>query len=322
MHCVNRVAESNLVPTRGPNGSGSPASQKLNNNMATLADLRRKIETATDLGTVVSTMKTLAAVRIRQYEASVKSLGDYSRTIDLGFQILLRDQPGILGSEQPRRTGAVIFGSDQGMCGQFNNDIVGYANDYLRSMGDIAAVPILVVGSRAKDIVIDSGLVVDRLYQVATSVTDITNLVLEILPQVEGWQTELGITQVLLFYNYRTTAATFEPTDVQMLPIGFDRTQQWRTDHWQSNSLPTFATDRSQLLSRLVRQFLFVSLFRASAESLASENASRIAAMQAAEKNIQDRLDELSATFHQIRQTAITEEILDVIAGFEALADR
>ena len=73
------------------------------------------------------------------------------------------------------------------------------------------------------------------------------------------------------------------------------------------------------LLSRLVRQYLFVSLFRAMAESLAGENASRIASMQAAEKNIQERLAELSTAYNQRRQTAITEELLDVVTGFEAL---
>jgi F-type H+-transporting ATPase subunit gamma len=66
---------------------------------------------------------------------------------------------------------------------------------------------------------------------------------------------------------------------------------------------------------------LFVSLFTACAESLASENASRIAAMQAAEKNIEQRLDELRGAFNLMRQSAITEELLDVVTGFEALSN-
>jgi F-type H+-transporting ATPase subunit gamma len=73
------------------------------------------------------------------------------------------------------------------------------------------------------------------------------------------------------------------------------------------------------LFSRLVTQFLFVSLFRACAESLAGENASRIAAMQAAERNIDDRLQELRADYSRRRQTTITEELLDVVTGYEAL---
>jgi F-type H+-transporting ATPase subunit gamma len=69
----------------------------------------------------------------------------------------------------------------------------------------------------------------------------------------------------------------------------------------------------------LIREYLFVSLFRAFAESLASENASRLASMQVAERNIEDRLKELSSQFRQSRQSSITSELLDIVAAFEAL---
>jgi F-type H+-transporting ATPase subunit gamma len=73
-------------------------------------------------------------------------------------------------------------------------------------------------------------------------------------------------------------------------------------------------------LRALIREYLFISLFRACAESLASENASRLAAMQRADKNISDLLEQLHGTFHQLRQSGIDEELFDVISGFEALA--
>jgi F-type H+-transporting ATPase subunit gamma len=73
-------------------------------------------------------------------------------------------------------------------------------------------------------------------------------------------------------------------------------------------------------LRALIREYVFVSLFRACAESLASENASRLAAMQRADKNIEDLLETLNGTFHRLRQRGIDEELFDVIAGFEALA--
>jgi len=73
------------------------------------------------------------------------------------------------------------------------------------------------------------------------------------------------------------------------------------------------------VLQALIREYLFVLLFQACAESLASENASRLAAMQRAEKNIKEILEDLNRTFHRIRQEAIDEELFDVVAGFEAL---
>ena len=72
-------------------------------------------------------------------------------------------------------------------------------------------------------------------------------------------------------------------------------------------------------LRALIREYLFVSLFRACAESLASENASRLAAMQRAEKNIDELLESLNRTFHRLRQSGIDEELFDVVSGFEAL---
>ncbi len=85
--------------------------------------------------------------------------------------------------------------------------------------------------------------------------------------------------------------------------------------------LPMFTMDRKQLFSALIRQYLFVSLFRAFAESMASENASRLSSMRGAEKNIGDQLAELNAQFHQQRQMSINEELLDIMSGFEALKE-
>ena len=73
------------------------------------------------------------------------------------------------------------------------------------------------------------------------------------------------------------------------------------------------------LFSALVREHLFVSIFRAAAESTASEHATRLASMQAAERNIQEHLQEMTGAFRRQRQQAITEELLDVVAGFETL---
>jgi F-type H+-transporting ATPase subunit gamma len=77
--------------------------------------------------------------------------------------------------------------------------------------------------------------------------------------------------------------------------------------------------DRKTLLSRLLRQYFFVSTFRACAESQASEHASRLDAMQSAEKNQDERLDEVTTLYRRMRQEAITTELLDVVSGFEAV---
>ena len=79
---------------------------------------------------------------------------------------------------------------------------------------------------------------------------------------------------------------------------------------------------RPRLIYALIGQHLFVSLYQALAESLASENAARLGAMQAAENNIEERLQDLHLQYNQLRQSTITEELLDIVAGFEVLTGK
>lgn len=290
--------------------------------MQTLETIGRQIDVVKDLNSVVSMMKALAAVSIQQYEKAVEALAHYNRTIEMGFHIVLGAEPFYFNPREAEqgRTGVVVFGSDQGMCGRFNEEIVTFVTGKRRKENPREDWSVLVVGVRAEGQLADEGLLTDQLYEVPISVSEITDLVLELLLRIERWQVESNVNRLLVFHNRRTRASSFEPRMLQLLPIDPVLLKKWREEPWQSNSLPMFVTERSALLSVLIRHYLFVALFRACAESLASENAARIAAMQAAEKNIEERLEELSGTYHQLRQTLITEELLDVVTGFEALS--
>jgi F-type H+-transporting ATPase subunit gamma len=90
---------------------------------------------------------------------------------------------------------------------------------------------------------------------------------------------------------------------------------------WPTGNLPQVMDSDNKTLRALIREYLFISLFQACAESLASENASRLAAMERANKNIDDLLENLHGTFHRLRQSRIDEELFDVISGFEALVN-
>ena len=89
---------------------------------------------------------------------------------------------------------------------------------------------------------------------------------------------------------------------------------------WPNGNLSEVIGDSAETLRALISEYLFVSLFRACAESLASENASRLAAMQRADKNIDELLEDLRGSFYRLRQSGIDEELFEVVAGFEALS--
>jgi F-type H+-transporting ATPase subunit gamma len=291
----------------------------------TAEELKKKIESTEDLQSVVKTMKALAAVNIRQYERAVESLADYTQAVEMGLRIVLQSGPfvSIMAKSAPQdHIGVLVFGSDQGMCGQLNDQIVSHA---LKSMDDLGAArenrTVLAIGARATGRLEDAGQPVEESFSVPSSTAGITPLVQEILVILETWSSQKGINQLYVFYNRHLSGASFRPHSVRLLPVDEDWLSALKKEPWPSRCLPTYTMDRDMLFSSLIRQYLFISLFRGFAESLASENASRLASMQRAERNIEDRLSELSTQFHRQRQMSITEELLDIVSGFEALKE-
>ena len=291
----------------------------------TTASLRRKIGSAGDLQAVVRTMKALAASSIGQYEKSVRALADYSRTVELGLGVCLREsEPEVLlaepkGHNDKRGIGAVVFGSDQGLVGQFNDVVADFAVKTLTALPGESRT-IWAVGERVQARLTDAGLPPAGLFAVPNSIQAITPLVGKILVESEMRQSKGDVTELHLFYNRPTSGAVYEPVSQRLLPLD----ETWRRDlaerPWPTKSLPEVVGGGTATLRALIREYLFVSLFRACAESLASENASRLAAMQRADKNIDDLLEHLHGTFHRLRQSGIDEELFDVISGFEALS--
>lgn len=289
----------------------------------TTASLRRKISSAGDLQSVVRTMKALAASSIGQYEQSVRALGDYARSVELGLSICFRGTDaaalitGQTGHTEARTIRAVVFGSDQGLVGQFNEVVVDYA---VKSLAAMSSKPeVWAVGERVHARLADAGLELIGLFNVPNSVKAITPLVGRILVESETHLREGEIPELYLFYNRPTSGAVYAPVRQRLLPLDQNWLHSLAELPWPTGNLPEVMGDGTATLRALIREYLFVSLFRACAESLASENASRLAAMQRAEKNISELLEDLNGSFHRLRQSGIDEELFDVISGFEAL---
>ena len=293
--------------------------------METTEDLKRRIRSAEDLLGVVKTMKALAATSIRQYQRAVESLAEYYRTVELGLRIVLkksRETPAPTGAKAAW-LGAIVFGTDQGLCGQFNHLIAGHALEEMRKTGVPAENRIIIaVGLRVADLLEDSGQKVFEVLSPPGSTAGITPMVQDITVLLEDWRFKRQIGQMHLFYHEYLSGASYRPMSLRILPVE----ETWLTDlkqrKWESRTLPVFTMEWKILFRALIGEYLFVSIYRAFANSLASENASRLAAMQSAEKNIEERLEELFMQFHRQRQMTITEELLDIVSGFEALGGR
>lgn len=290
----------------------------------TTASLRRKIGGAGDLQSVVRTMKAVAAASVGQYENSVLALADYYRTVELGLAVCFRELGAArLVEVRPTRAvavtiGAVVFGSDQGLVGRFNDVVADYAIKTLAALP--GAAEIWAVGERVYARLQDAGLPLRGLLAVPNSIKAITPLVGKILVECETRKVRGEVSELHLFYNRPTSGAAYAPVGRRLLPLDEDWHGKLTELPWPTKNLPEVVDGGIAALQALIREYLFVSLYRACAESLASENASRLAAMQRADKNIDELLDELNGTFHRMRQNGIDEELFDVVSGFEALS--
>ena len=289
----------------------------------TTESLRRKISSAGDLQSVVRTMKALAASSIGQYEKSVRALADYYRTVELGLGACFRASEPAGAMAEPSalaRAGAIsaiVFGSDQGLVGQFNDVVADYAIKALAALPGKAQV--WAVGERVHARLADAGLPLVGLFTVPNSVQAITPLVGQIQIESEAHRAQGENSGLWVFHNRPLSGSLYEPVSQRLLPLDAQWRQGLAKVRWPTANLPQIMGGGTAILQGLIREYLFISLFRACAESLASENASRLAAMERADKNINDLLEQLHRTFHQLRQSGIDEELFDVISGFEAL---
>jgi F-type H+-transporting ATPase subunit gamma len=298
----------------------------------TLASLRRKIDGAGDLESVVRSMKALAAASIGQYEKAVLALIDYYRTVELGLRVACGEGRGASDLNQGPLSGPtrpsppptspsciIVFGSDQGLVGQFNDALAAFVAKALDGLPGEKKV--WVIGERMHARLADAGLAPVGLFAVPTAVNAIAPLVGQILIKVETHPGKEGVGQLHIFHNSPRSGAAYEPVRQRLLPL--DEKWRLRLAHlpWPTGNLPEVIGCQAQTLGALVHEYLFVSLFKACAESLASENASRLAAMQRAEKNIDEVIGTLNQKFRRLRQTSIDEELFDVLSGYESLSN-
>jgi F-type H+-transporting ATPase subunit gamma len=291
----------------------------------TTAVLRKKIVEAGDLQSVVRTMKAVAASSVGQYEKSVSSLVDYNNTVELGLAECFRQRlrfslnPELKNQLSTNKIVTIVFGSDQGLVGQFNELVADFAINQIKSLGISGKPTLWAVGERVHSRLVDAGFPVMGLFDVPSSINLITPLVGQILVESEKHQSKDEEIDLYLFYNRPKSGAVYAPVGQRLLPLDEAWRQKLIRRQWPSKALSEIVGDSTRTLRALIREYLFVSIFRACAESLASENASRLAAMQRAEKNIEDLLEELNGKFHRLRQSGIDEELFDVISSFEAL---
>ena len=285
--------------------------------MEQLETLHKKIRTAGELHAVVRTMKAMAAVNIRQFEAAARSLALYREVVDSGWQTFFRFRGRLPQKKRPHAAILLLIGSDQGMCGSFNDAVIQESRAVVRSLRQKKCQVIFwTVGERVVHLLGPESS--SFHFSVANTTSAIIDNTWAIVRAFESWRGKHGVDILHVLWNRPVHPIGFTQKTAQILPLDQHWQKQLRTK-WPSRCLPLEGLAEKDLFHQLFLEHLFVSIGLPLVQSLAAENGARLMAMQAAEKNISEMSDDLKAKYRAVRQENITEELFDVIAGFEAM---
>ncbi|OAN88154.1 ATPase [Marinobacter sp. EhC06] len=286
----------------------------------TLETLSRRTETLSSIRSIVHTMKTMSAINAVPYEHAARSIESYHQTVLSGIRAFVaKTGPVSVPAVAQAERLLVVFGSDHGLCGNYNEALAESALSEALKMGGHARV--LCVGARMSDALADQGIRPESTFLPPASADGIGRLASDIvtrLDEIGGGDVHNRIAVTLVFTR-RAEKGQRESEVSQLLPLASTLLSEPAKSGWQSRSLPDYTMQPTPLLAALLRNHIFASVFRASAEAMVTENAARLALMQQAEQAVDDRLEEVGGQFRLVRQDEITNERMDIIIGFEAL---
>jgi len=288
-----------------------------------LESLNRRIKTTTDLGEIVSTLKMLSSVSVGQYEKALQSLNQYAQTIKDAFHGLFSKDYFNYEEPQSPKTApkilAIIIGSDNGMVGRFNRDLMTFTLKYVQNQFDNATMMVLSVGKRIGMLAANQKLDISAAYPISNSMKELAPMATQLINQINEIVTTNKIDFVYLFANHKHGNTAFVPRARQMIPLPAEQMRQLKRSKWEGRSIPLITLDKHDLFSALVREYLIVVLLHDLVSSLASEHYTRMVHMQEAENNIEESLEEFNLEYQQLRQAQITDELIDIVSGAEEM---
>jgi F0F1-type ATP synthase, gamma subunit len=294
--------------------------------------LREKIESARTLLEVVETMRGLAMVNIRRAEAVAAQAAQYARTVHLALNAALRRMDSrslrrLLRQDEraarTRPTTVLLISTDMGLCGQFNERVVEYALAFWRRETAAAgADPFrwIVVGLRGWERLRDTKARLTARLDAPGSVEAVGTAAVEAFVALSHVLDEKG--RLIVIHNAPSDDTLFAPRHLQLAPFEAWRWLAWPADEPPWKTPPLIDPAPEKVLPYLVREQVYIDLFHAFIQSFAAENAARLASMRNASDNIEELLEELQMRYRRERQDVITNELMELLGGVEAVLDK
>jgi F-type H+-transporting ATPase subunit gamma len=305
--------------------------------MATQKDVKNRISSIKNINKITRAMEMVAAARLRRAEQRIAALRPYAQ----GMRKLTRraaDQAGgiprvpvLVEREDVKRVGVVLVTGDRGLAGAFNANIIREGMRLKREIREQGAEPVFTVVGR-KGI----SALTFRKEELRTTYAGFTDRpafanAREIGEELTARYVDEGLDRVELVYNRYVSPLTQHVWRQTLLPLqqaevigeGVDaeeeETEETEIERAHSRSAMEFEPDAEKLLAQLIPEYVSISVYRALLESAASELGARMTAMRSAAENAETMMEDLTLEMNRVRQSEITQEILEVVAGAEAL---
>lgn len=284
--------------------------------MAELRELQRRLDSIQGLKDVVNAMRNLAAIYVRRAEATLGAIRPYADVVTTALSLVLeRSEMGPVEPPDDAPSLAVVFASDQGLAGPYNDRVVAAALAFRERMA--GRVDFIAIGLRGRNLLALRGVEPVLATRTPSSLEGIKAQVPELAARIFDAFHQCGAEQAFFIFNVYESMGRFEECVRRIMPpVRHELTPgEERTFTYE----PILTAPPAELLGHLIEEYFFVELYRSLLESHASENGARLTSMTSAASNVDDRLAELRQQFQSVRQESITSELMDVVSGSEAL---
>jgi F-type H+-transporting ATPase subunit gamma len=280
-----------------------------------LGEVESRIGTVHELEAVITAMRGAAAARSHEARSRLDGIRAYATAIGgaIGQALAFAPEPDPQPhkSQSPQRHIVIVFSSEQGFAGTFNERVLDAAEPLLKAAGS----ELLVVGDRGTMVAVERGMVFDWSAPMVTHAEEVPRLASQISDAVYSRLKKDQVTRVTVIHAVPGPSASVEIVERKLLPFDFARFNVI------PRSIPPITTlPPEQLLAELAEEYVYAELYEEVMLSFAAENEARMVAMIAARGNVARKLDELVASFRRLRQEEITGEIIELSAGSIAAA--
>lgn len=289
--------------------------------MANLKEIRTRITSVNNTRKITSAMKMVAAAKLRKAQSAITQMRPYAQKLQDIMDHVMSTKETFDGNvystdRKTERVLVIVIASNKGLCGAFNANSVKKAIDLIqhehKNLFEKGLVDIYTIGKKAND------LLRARKVSIKNSFEDVYNnlnfkTVSELAQKIMDQFTAKEYDKVHIVYNQFKNVAVQKLIVEQFLPISIESNEE------QTNGDYIYEPDKDQITEQLIPYALKIQLYKAILDSNASEQGARMTAMHKATDNATDLLKDLKLTYNKARQAAITNEILEIVGGAEAL---